>query len=267
MTKTASTPQTIAEKTGLFFCDAEFKAVDGDKGLVEGLASTFKEDLAADIIHPGAFTKTLKERVPKGMVKFMDSHGWNCGAVLGTVVKARETDDGLWFQAKLSDAASVQDIKTKMLEGHVQALSIGFRTLKSDYSESVVDGVRKITRHIRELKLYEISPVPFPCNEGAHITQVKGLLQERSIDEILLQAALGNIDTQSVFSAIKSLAAHLDEHSVKTLFASLIPAEEPGAPPAEPPADESALTGQQKSAEIVELDYRLRSLQLSLLGV
>ena len=44
-----------------------------DEGIVEHLVSIFGiEDLGGDIVHPGAFTKTLQERA--GSVRVLDSH-------------------------------------------------------------------------------------------------------------------------------------------------------------------------------------------------
>lgn len=146
----------------------KIKAVgDPEEGLIEGYASVFDvEDLHGDIIDPGAFSKTIAERVPTGKVKMFDTHQWDVGHLLGTVIEAKEDSRGLWFKGKLSDAPSVKDLRLKMLEGHVTEASIGFDSVRERFEED--DG--KTIRHIEELKLWEISVVPFGANEHTRIS-------------------------------------------------------------------------------------------------
>ena len=248
-----------------FFCDAVFKASD-EENIIEGIASTFKEDLEGDIIHPGSFTKTLKERVPAGRVPFFNSHRNTCEAVLGTVISAKETPEGLFFRAKLSLAASVQDIKAKMIEGHLKFLSIGFQTLKQDFTEAVVHGRRVFTRHIREVRLWEISLVPIPVNEGTGITHIKGLLGGLSLDDVFLDALCGQKNEQNLETAIKGLAAHLDPEQIQSIFDNLLKKDVSTLTESDKPVSvepQNALTGQPLS----DLTRRLRLLQLGFLGV
>lgn len=149
-------------------CRIEIKAVgDPEEGIIEGYASVFNvEDLHGDVIDPGAFSKTIAERVPTGKVKMFDTHQWDIGHLLGTVIEAREDSRGLWFKGQLSNAPSVKDLRLKMIEGHVTEASIGFDSVRERFEE--VDG--KSVRHIEELKLYEISAVPFGANEHTRIS-------------------------------------------------------------------------------------------------
>lgn len=225
---------------GLAMCETEFKAVDGEEGIVEGLASTWQLDLQDDQIHKGAFTKTINERVPAGRVKFLDSHRWSCGTTLGTIVEAEETAKGLRFRAKLSAAPSVQDTRIKMIEGHIQYTSIGFDPIRAEWEIiDVGNGTKKYVRHLREVKLWEISPVPIPANEGARIQSVKGLLNMKSFDEIFMQAVIGQPNTDDIKVAIKALAEHLkmDTHQLVDFFKSLTPPVEPSNPETAEPAD------------------------------
>ena len=149
-------------------CSIEIKAVgDPEEGIVEGYASVFNvEDLHGDVIDPGAFAKTIAERVPALKVKMFDTHQWDVAHLLGTVIEAREDSRGLYFKGQLSNAPSVQDLRLKMIEGHVTEASIGFDSLRERFED--VDG--KSVRHIEELKLYEISAVPFGANEHTRIS-------------------------------------------------------------------------------------------------
>lgn len=260
--------QLKEKENGLLHCTAEFKGVDGDAGIVEGLASTFELDIEDDKIHPGAFAKTVKERVPAGRVPFLESHSWSARSVLGTVVEARETEKGLWFRAKMSAAASAQEIRQKMLEGHLKFLSIGFQTVNRTIEEVLVEGVRKYIRHIHELKLFEISVVPIPANEGSRIQTVK------SFAEPTLQALIESIvqgDNPDTFNplkeGIKALADRLPEHQRLEFLQSLLtPAAEPGdektaEPPVTPVLTVDADQRKQLDAEISLLAQELEAIR------
>jgi HK97 family phage prohead protease len=144
-------------------------------GFIEGYASVFgNTDQGRDIVERGAFRKTLKERMPKGEVLLFDSHRIYDGtsAVIGKVVEAKEDDHGLWFKAQFSAVQLAQDIRTKVQEGILDALSFGFDVVK--YS---IDENEKV-RRLQELKLFEISVVPWGMNPKALIATVKGLNTE-----------------------------------------------------------------------------------------
>jgi len=151
----------------------EFKAVDGDINVVEGYASVYDTvDLQGDIVRYGAFGKTSKERIPKGLVKFLYGHDRAATSLLGTVTAAKELKDQnvFWFKAGLSSAPSVQDTKIKMMEGHLDRVSYAYDIIRSKPGKA--EGGNEI-RELLEVKLWEISVVPFAANEEAHLTMVK----------------------------------------------------------------------------------------------
>lgn len=159
-------------------CPVEFKAVEGKDNYVTGIASVFGNiDGGGDVVEPGAFKKTIKERIPKKLVKFVDSHIWDSAHTLGTVEKAKETEEGLYFEASLSVAPSVQDTKIKMLEGHISKVSFGYDVIQ-DVWERLKDGTKRSIRRLKELKLYEISVCPLAMNEETGLLSVKGLKDE-----------------------------------------------------------------------------------------
>jgi len=158
----------------LAICKTEFKAVDGSPNLLTGYGAIFGNvDSYGDVIEPGAFKKTIKERVPNGDVKFLLNHDWfDVGAIAGTVVEASEDDYGLRFTAELSDAPSIQDAKVKMVEGHITDLSIGYNTIRERFPD---EPDQKIYRYLEEVKLFEISAVTMGANDKAKILSVKSL--------------------------------------------------------------------------------------------
>lgn len=152
------------------------------KGTLEGYASIFGNiDLGGDVIRKGAFAKTLTEQLPKKAVKLMDSHAFydGTGGVIGIVTEASEDDTGLKFVARLSAVQRAQDVRTKVNEGILNSLSIGFDILNAQYE--MVNGVE--VRMITEVKLYEISVVIWGMNPEAHITGSKTLTAPLTVAE------------------------------------------------------------------------------------
>ncbi len=167
---------------------ADFKLLrDGpDESFVEGYANVFGNlDHNGDVVRPGAFKKTIQERVSRGLVPFLDSHQWDAAHTIGTVTEAHEDQKGLRFRARMSNAPSAREIRQKMLEGHIRRLSIGFVAVRESYergdgASNSDDGLgaalsrrKTIVRHLHEVKLFEISAVPIAANEAATITTVK----------------------------------------------------------------------------------------------
>lgn len=171
-------PQAINVEPDLFV--VPFKEVKAHKnpesGLytrLEGIASVFDVlDEQDDIVMRGAFEKTIRERVSKGLVRFMDSHWYDVGHTLGTVREAKETDAGLWFSADLASTPDAQAAAQKAAEGHLK-LSIGYNTI-SDEWEKTEEG--RYVRRLREIRLLEISLVPLAANEDTFITLVKAVV-------------------------------------------------------------------------------------------
>ena len=139
-------------------------SVDMDARTFEGYASTWDEDQTGDVIHQGAFTKSIQESFPAGRIKVL----WQHHQPLGMPSEMREDDNGLYVKGKVSKTALGDEALELMRDGVVDRMSIGFTIPKgkSDYDEKGI-------RHIREVRLMEFSPVTFPANEAAVITGVK----------------------------------------------------------------------------------------------
>lgn len=151
-------------------------------GTIDGYASIFGNiDLCNDRMRKGAFAKTLAEQLPKKAVKLMDSHQFydGTGGVIGIVTEASEDDTGLKFNSRLSAVQRAQDVRTKVNEGILNSLSIGFDILNAQYE--TVNGIE--VRTITEVKLYEISVVIWGMNPEAHITGSKTLTAPLSAAE------------------------------------------------------------------------------------
>jgi uncharacterized protein len=157
----------------------EWKATDDDH-VLEGYASTFGNvDLGGDVVVRGAFAKTIAHLKANGGIPLLADHVAMTAHVLGTIVDARETrsggpsgEGGLWVKANLSRAPSAEDTRTKMTEGHLSKMSIGYEPM--DYAYEDREGQR--IRLLKEVKLWESSVVVFPMNTAALIGRVKSML-------------------------------------------------------------------------------------------
>jgi len=157
----------------------EIKAVDATERTFEGLASTWDLDLVGDVIHRGAFRRTLSHWRQSGrVIPLLDQHNYgSVRAVVGKLIAAKETEDGLWTRYQVIDGPDGDEVLRRIEGGYVTGLSIGFRPVKVE-EPSDEDRKRGIWRHIKEVQLLEISVVIWPANDGARIDvdSVKSLL-------------------------------------------------------------------------------------------
>lgn len=161
------------ERKQMFFRGIELKVHEGGEkfpgGTVEGLANAFGNvDFQNERVKPGAFRRTIKAFKATTGIPFMDNHRIFSGtdAVIGRVIELKEEKAGLFFKAMFSTVTEAQAVRTKVREGVLNSLSIGFNVIKD---KVMPDGVRELL----EIRLREISIVTFPANELATVSDVK----------------------------------------------------------------------------------------------
>jgi uncharacterized protein len=125
-------------------------------------------DLGGDVVDRGAFDKTLREG---RTFPLLWQH--NPSLPIGSV-QISDSDMGLQVDGKLV----LEDPQARIALAHLKAktikgLSIGFDTIK----DTIEDGVR----HLKELRLWEVSIVTFPMNEAAMVTSVKSIDDARRV--------------------------------------------------------------------------------------
>lgn len=135
-------------------------------GVFEGFAARFnRPDAAGDIILPGAFTQSLKDRTVHG-VRMLFQH--DPSEPVGTWVEMIESGDGLFVRGRLNKQVQRGRELIALLEDRaLDGLSIGFRTIASSHDK--LTGLRRLHR----VDLWEISLVTFPMQEGARVTRVR----------------------------------------------------------------------------------------------
>jgi len=172
----------------------EVKALE-EAGRFSGLASVYSvEDLAGDIIEPGAFTDTLAERGNE--VPILWAHDPANPVGLG---KLTDTERGLHIDGTLDlDVQSGRDAYSRIKKRIVKGLSIGFRVAKNGVAfGNLGDGIRRLSK----IDLMEVSLVPVPANPSALVTNVKAAIHSvRDFERFLHQAGFSRSEAVKLAS-------------------------------------------------------------------
>ncbi|MBK8916480.1 MAG: HK97 family phage prohead protease [Phycisphaerales bacterium] len=176
-------------------------------------------DAYGDVIQKGAFARTIHEAKSSGRWPAMLSqHGaWGMTAQdltpVGVWSDLSEDDVGLKVEGDLAPTSRGQELHTLMKmkpRPAIDGLSIGFIPIKWR-SRSKPEEPR---RTLEEIKLMEISPVTFPANGLARVSDVKsaGGWTEREFERWLMQdAGLTRSEARVVLtSGFKALQAMQD---------------------------------------------------------
>lgn len=176
--------------------------VDREQGIIDAIVSVMGNiDHGNDIIHNGAFAKTISERASK--IKVLDNHRVESTTdVIGKPISIREigktelpskilTDfpdatGGLFTstQFDMQDDNS-KTIFNKLANGFINEWSIGFQIPrgKSDRATVVTDDGEIVVRNIREIMLFEFSPVIFGMNSATTTIGAKTLAESETIEQ------------------------------------------------------------------------------------
>jgi len=158
------------------------KDVDMSKRVVTGFASTFgNEDSDGDVMMPGAYAKTIKERGPGGTNRIwhLDQHHVMRRINKPQVLEEKSTGNvqGLYFETRFPDTQLANDILTLYQEGAITEHSVGI---------DVVDRPDGDARQIREVKLWEVSTVTWGANP---VTPSLGVKTKSNTDFTAFDAA------------------------------------------------------------------------------
>ncbi|OUO69430.1 peptidase U35 [Anaerotruncus colihominis] len=157
---------------------------DEESGIFSGYAAVYGNiDSGGDIIEPGAFTKTIAEGWER--VKILALHN-DCWLPIGRPLELREDSNGLFIKAKISDTSMGRDIKVLLKDGVLNELSIGYDPIVFDYDENGI-------RHLREVKLWEVSIVTWAMNPEATITDYKQATDASGFLDAFLEAATSEV--------------------------------------------------------------------------
>lgn len=200
-----------------------------DSGEFEGYGSVFGvEDSYGDVVVRGAFAESLERWKEKGRLPAML---WqhNMSEPIGIYTEMREDETGLYVKGRLLIDA---DPLAKRAHGHMKAgsltgLSIGY--ILDDYEYDKEKGIWIL----KAIDLWEVSPVTFPANDEARISDVKSLLErgetpppskvEKALREVGFSGTQAKAFMAKGYSAITPREAGADEalQSLKSLIAKM----------------------------------------------
>lgn len=135
-----------------------------DEGAFTGIAAGYSNvDHGGDMIAPGAFREF--DLTKDGQIRILAAHDQS--DVIGKGLLSESTE-GLAVRGKLNLAvAKARETYELLLDSTLDALSVGFSILPggSEFKSG--------TRHLKALRLHEISVVGWPMNQLARISSVK----------------------------------------------------------------------------------------------
>ncbi len=176
-----------------------------DLGEFTGYASTFggKPDNYGDIIVDGSFTDTIiKGGKFKLGIKMLYQH--DSYTPIGLYPDLNQNKTGLKVKGKIEMGTQKgNETHVLMKAGIINALSIGWEPLREDakgrsvsLDEAMTWDDDKGNRYLKMIDLWEISPVTFPANNRAIITDVKFALEHcksvRQLEQALRELGLTN---------------------------------------------------------------------------
>lgn len=134
----------------------------------------FREQVAR-----GAFKKTLKEHDP---VAFFDHEGIPLGRQSAGTLRLKEDERGLHYEVDLPDSPHGQSIYTAIERGDVYQSSFAFDVVKESWDYPKGDDRALPLRTIKEVRLYDVSPVTFPASPTTDVDVARAV---RSLGESL----------------------------------------------------------------------------------
>ncbi|MEG1562526.1 MAG: HK97 family phage prohead protease [Bacteroides sp.] len=168
-----------------------------ENGEFSGYAAVFgNKDSGDDIIEKGAFSATIRDDFDR--IKILALHN-DCWLPVGKPLELREDEKGLYIRGKISDTSMGRDIHTLMKDDVLNELSIGYDAVVFDYDSE------QGARHLKEVKLWEISIVTWAMNDQAKIDEVKSLAES-----LRTEAKSGKI-TRARLDALKPFIAVVRE--------------------------------------------------------
>jgi uncharacterized protein len=196
---------------------------DDDANSISGYASVFNQPIEMirfqEVVRPGAFARTIQEDTVFA--------AWNhnldtvfASNKAGTIV-LREDPVGLHFEIKPPAAeltslrARYDEMRDMVRGGLIDKMSFGFNVTRQTWSE--IDAKTDL-REINEVKLWEISLVPFPAYEGTSVSarSVEAVADERrAMKEQEAQAAQSALDEQKKFDESNAEARAIRSKSLR----------------------------------------------------
>lgn len=179
------------------------KSVDEQARTFRGLSNTWEKDQGGDVVHKGAFARTLDHWRQSGrVIPLTDGHpeadgsgGRQVERVLGKMMNAEENDFGLDTGWEFVPNDPIADAAMRRVKhGSLTGLSITYTPVRIEREKPTKENPYGV-RHLHEVKLHSVGLVIHPMNQSSHAdpASVKtllaaardGLLTDEQKDELL----------------------------------------------------------------------------------
>ena len=168
------------------FALTNFKALSAPEGVFEALVAVFGNvDRVGDTIVKGAFGESLAAWEAKARpIPIIFSHEWeNLDAHIGTVLQAKELDEGLYVKGQLEmDEPFAARVWKKLEQGVLAEFSFAY-DIPEGGSALVDRGAKEVPRYVnelRQLELLEVGPCLVGMNPETQLISVKAALASHS---------------------------------------------------------------------------------------
>ena len=185
---------------------------DEDTGIVEAYVSIMgivDEDIPPDMIELGAFKKTIKERGPAGAnkIRVLHQHKWDEVVGLPLLLKEHsrnklpaellekypEATGGLFTRTQfVLDVQRAREDFALYKAGAMSEWSIGFDTMDADLDKTNGESFRRI----KEVRLWEYSPVTWGANQATITTNVKEV-DNQGEDALLVEPSVEHLQDEA----------------------------------------------------------------------
>ncbi|ERK18609.1 GTA prohead protease [Pantoea sp. AS-PWVM4] len=170
-----------------------------DGGEFEGYGSVFGvKDSYDDVVVPGAFAASLQMWKEKNsMPAMLWQHQMD--EPIGIYTEMKEDEVGLYVKGRLliDDDPLARRAHAHMKAGSLTGLSIGYMLKDWEYDRT------KEVFLLKEIDLWEVSPVTFPSNDEARISDVKSAFargetpSQKSIERVLRDVGLSRTQAKA----------------------------------------------------------------------
>ena len=197
-----------------------------DSGEFEGYGSVFGvKDSHDDIILPGAFATSLAAWKSKGgMPAMLWQH--QMAEPIGVYTEMKEDEVGLFVKGRLliDDDPLAKRAHAHMKAGSLTGLSIGYVLKDWEYDRD------KDAFILKNIELWEVSPVTFPSNDEARVSDVKSAFARgdtpapKNIERVLRDVGLSRTQAKAFMASGYSALSQRDAadlgvalHALKSL--------------------------------------------------
>lgn len=195
-----------------------------DRRVKVAIANIGSKDYDNDIIQPGAFTKTITERGPKGanLIWHLTDHHPSLKAAVGKFSELSVDGNYLVGITDIPNTTWGNDVLEFYKTGHINQHSIGYRTIKY---ETVNEGNKDEYRNLKELFLYEGSAVLWGANPntptlGKSFTTEEALAEHDKLSNemrVLVKSLRDGRFTDDAFELIELRLVQINE-AIKSLL-------------------------------------------------